>query len=167
MKIRITTLAVLTSGLLLCGASGQALEKAPVLSLVAAQKAAAACRALAVQKNWRMAIAIADAGANTVLFERMDRSFLGSSDIAVRKARTSANFPFPTSTAAELSHGKDGRPGVVPGFAWTPGVVTYGGGLPIMAGGAHIGGIGASGGSPEEDEQCAKAGLDAIKDLLK
>jgi glc operon protein GlcG len=116
---------------------------------------------------WGLASATPDAGANTVLFERMDRSFLGSSDIAVRKAKTSANFPFPTSTAAELSLGKDGKPGVVPGFAWTPGVVTYGGGLPIMAGGVHIGGIGASGGSPDEDEQCAKAGLDAIKDLLK
>ena len=70
MKIRITTLAVLTSGLLLCGASGQALEKAPVLSLDAAQKAAAACRTLAVQKNWRMAIAIADAPAQVAAPER-------------------------------------------------------------------------------------------------
>lgn len=167
MNIRFPTAALLAGGLLLCGASSQALDKAPVLSLEVAQKAAAACRALAAQKHWRMAIAVVDSGANTIVFERMDRSFLGSSDIAIRKARTSANFPFPTSMAAELSLGKDGKPGVVPGFAWTPGVVTYGGGLPVMAGNAHIGGIGASGGTPEEDEQCAKAGLDAIKDLLK
>lgn len=167
MKIRITPVAILTSGLLLCGASGQALEKTPVLSLELAQKATAACRALATQKNWRMVIAVADSGANTVLFERMDRSFLGSSDIAVRKAKASANFPFPTSAVGDLSLDKNGKPAAVPGFAWTPGVVTYGGGVPIMAGTAHIGGIGASGGSPDEDEQCAKAGLDAIKDLLK
>ncbi|WP_428423701.1 GlcG/HbpS family heme-binding protein [Methylibium sp.] len=167
MRIRITTVAVLTGGLLLCGASGQALEKTPVLSLEVAQKAAAACRALAAQKNWRMAVAVVDSGANTIVFERMDRSFLGSADIAVRKARASANFPFPTSAVGDLSLDKNGKPAPVPGFAWTPGVVTYGGGLPIMAGAVHIGGIGASGAAPEEDEQCAKAGLEAIKDLLK
>jgi glc operon protein GlcG len=31
----------------------------------------------------------------------------------------------------------------------------------------HIGGIGVSGGTADQDEECAKAGLDAVADDLK
>ena len=31
----------------------------------------------------------------------------------------------------------------------------------------HIGGIGVSGGSADEDEMCSQAGIDAVKDQLK
>jgi uncharacterized protein GlcG (DUF336 family) len=55
----------------------------------------------------------------------------------------------------------------VPGLADIPGVVTFAGGLPILVGGVQVGGIGVSGGSPDEDEQCAAAALDAVKDALK
>jgi uncharacterized protein GlcG (DUF336 family) len=40
--------------------------------------------------------------------------------------------------------------------------VIFGGGLPIVADGVRIGGIGVSGGSAEQDEECARAGLKAI-----
>ena len=46
-----------------------------------------------------------------------------------------------------------------------PGIVAFAGGLPIMTEGKmHIGGIGVSGGTSDQDETCAQAGLDAIKD---
>jgi glc operon protein GlcG len=49
-----------------------------------------------------------------------------------------------------------------------PGIIAFAGGLPIMsAGGAHVGAIGVSGGTADQDEQCAQAGLDAAKDALK
>ena len=38
----------------------------------------------------------------------------------------------------------------------------FGGGLPIVEEGTLIGGIGVSGGSAEQDEDCARAGLAAI-----
>ena len=38
----------------------------------------------------------------------------------------------------------------------------FGGGLPIVQDGMRIGGIGVSGGSAEQDEECARAGLAAI-----
>ena len=38
----------------------------------------------------------------------------------------------------------------------------FGGGLPIVADGQRIGGIGVSGGSAEQDEACACAGLKAL-----
>jgi glc operon protein GlcG len=55
----------------------------------------------------------------------------------------------------------------VPGIADFPGIVTFAGGLPIITvNKMQIGGIGVSGGSSDQDEQCAQAGLDAIKDDL-
>ena len=41
-------------------------------------------------------------------------------------------------------------------------LVVFGGGLPIRAGGVLIGGIGVSGASEAQDEECARAALDAI-----
>jgi uncharacterized protein GlcG (DUF336 family) len=38
-------------------------------------------------------------------------------------------------------------------------LVIFGGGIPIQQGDHVIGGIGVSGGSEEQDEICAKAGL--------
>jgi uncharacterized protein GlcG (DUF336 family) len=48
------------------------------------------------------------------------------------------------------------------GIAARPRLVIFGGGLPIVADGVRIGGIGVSGGSAEQDEECARAGLKAI-----
>jgi uncharacterized protein GlcG (DUF336 family) len=49
-----------------------------------------------------------------------------------------------------------------------PGIIAFAGGLPIMTEGkVHIGGIGVSGGTSDQDETCAQAGLDAVKDSLK
>ena len=81
---------------------------------------------------------------------------------------SSANFPFPTRVFGELAFGKDGKPGAVPGIANVPGLITFAGGLPVMtANKAHIGGIGVSGGTADQDEECAKAGLDAVQNDLK
>jgi uncharacterized protein GlcG (DUF336 family) len=47
------------------------------------------------------------------------------------------------------------------GFSNRPRLVVFGGGLPIGQG-DWIGGIGVSGASESEDEECARAGLVAI-----
>lgn len=147
--------------------AAQALDRVPVLSLDVAEKAAAACRQLATQKSWRMNIAVVDAGANTILFQRMDAAFLGSGEIALRKAEASAKTPFPTRMFEELSFGKDRKGGVMPGMASAPGFLAIPGGFPIKVGDTLVGAIGVSGSMPDNDEACAQAGLDAIKDLLK
>ena len=87
---------------------------------------------------------------------------------ADRNLARSANFPFPTRTFSELAFGKEGKPGTVPGIADVPGIITFPGGLPIMtANKVQIGGIGVSGGTSDQDEDCAKAGLDAVENDLK
>lgn len=165
-----TQLAIFVSStLLVCFQTPvQALEKIPALSLEAARKIAAGCEAKAREAGWKMNIAVVDSGANMVVFERMNGAFLGSGDIARHKAETSAKFPFSTRFVEELSYGKDRKGGgAVPGLAHTPGVVAFAGGLPVMAGTTHLGGIGVSGGTADEDELCAKAGLDSAKDMLQ
>jgi glc operon protein GlcG len=156
------------ASLILCGSAATALETKPVLTLDLAKKMAAACEAKAKQENWRMNIAVVNDGANLVYFEHMDGAFLGSIYISQHKAMTSANFPVPTRTFGEIAFGKEGKPGVVPGIADVPGIITFAGGLPVMTGNkVHIGGIGVSGGTADQDEECAKAGLAAVADDLK
>jgi len=105
-----------------------------------------------------MNIAILDAGANLKYFLRQDDAFLGSVKIAELKANTSASFPFSTKQIGEITKN-------IPGIAFVPGIVTFEGGLPIKTGGGeHIGSIGVSGGTGEQDAEVARA---AIGELLK
>lgn len=140
---------------------------AQAVELETAKSMADACEAKAAEEGWRMNIAVVDAGADLVLFRRMEGAFLGSIDIAQMKARSSAMFPFPTRGLGEIAFGKEGQPGGTPGLAFVPGLAAFPGGLPVMtAGGEHIGAIGVSGGTGDQDEACAQAALDAVKDRL-
>ncbi|OWV37158.1 GlcG/HbpS family heme-binding protein [Mameliella alba] len=165
MKIKLNIAAFI--GATLISAHGAvALESAPVLDMDTALKIAGGCRALAEAEGWRMNIAIVDRGANLVVFHRMDGAFLGSGGIAIGKAKTSANFPFSTRFVGELAYGVDGATPVVAGLDEVDGIIAFAGGLPIRAGEFHIGGIGISGDSADNDEACAKAGLEAVfKDM--
>jgi uncharacterized protein GlcG (DUF336 family) len=92
----------------------------------------------------------------------MDDAFLGSIQIAQLKANTSASFPFSTKQVGEIAATR------VPGIAHVPGLVTFEGGLPIKtAAGAHIGAIGVSGATADQDGVCAQAALDAVAGDLK
>ncbi len=165
---RMFAAAAATAALMVCGSTAIAMESRPFLGLDLAKKMIAACEAKAKQQNWKMNIAVVDDGANLVAFERMDGAYLGSVQVAQSKAMTSARFPFSTRMFGELAFGKEGKPGMVPGIANFPGIVTFAGGLPIMtAGKAQIGAIGVSGGTSDQDEQCAQAAIDAVADDLK
>jgi len=154
-------------GLVICSSAGMTAQTKPALGLDTAKKMVAACEAKAKQEGWKMNIAVVDDGANLIAFERMDGAYLGSVQVAQHKAITSANFPFSTRMFGELAFGKEGKPAAVPGIADFPGIVTFAGGLPIMtANKVQIGGIGVSGGTSDQDELCAQAGLDAVKDEL-
>ena len=105
-------------------------------------------------------VAVVDAGGNLAAFLRMPGGFLHSIDIAIDKAYTAAGFGLPTSawTTALESHSAAVREGL----PRRPRMVCFGGGLPIRNEGKLIGGIGVSGGSEDQDEGCARAGLTAI-----
>ena len=83
--------------------NANAVEMRPVLTLEMAKKMAQACEDRASQEGWRMNIAIMDAGGNLIYFQRMDRAFLKSIEIAILKAETSAGFPFSTKVVEEIA----------------------------------------------------------------
>ena len=139
----------------------------PVLSLEVAKKAADACEAMALEKGWKIDLAIVDDGAHLVLFRHMNGSPLISREIAVRKAETAARIPRPTRALGERAYGTADKPAEAPGLAAVGGLTLFPGGLPIKSGEIPIGGIGVSGVTGDQDEECAQAGLDAIAGVLK
>jgi uncharacterized protein GlcG (DUF336 family) len=104
-------------------------------------------------------VAVTDSAGLLAGFLRMPGSFLHSIDIAIDKAYTAASAGFPTSQWMDVLQGD---PALMTGLPLRPRLVMFGGGLPVVAHGALIGGIGVSGGSAVQDEDCARAGLKAI-----
>ncbi|MGH6644990.1 MAG: heme-binding protein, partial [Bradyrhizobium sp.] len=78
---------------------------------------------------------------------------------APQKAYTAAAFGAPTADFATMA-GSD--PALLASLLKVENVTLLGGGLPIVSGGVPIGGIGASGGSTEQDIEVATAGLAAL-----
>ena len=144
-------------------------EQKPVMDLALAKNMADACEAKKATTDWRpLNIAIVDAGADLIYFVRQDGAFLGSIDIAINKAVSAAMIPFPTRAIGELAYGKDGNPGALPGVATVDFLVPFPGGLPIRTESGHlIGAIGISGATGDQDEECALAAIEAVKDSLK
>lgn len=131
----------------------------PVVSWEAALQAATEAVRHAMKIGVRVNVAVADSGGNLAAFLRMPGAFLHSIDIAIDKAYTSAGFGFPTAQwPAIFRDDADMRTA----FPVRPRLVAIGGGLPIVEDGTCIGGIGVSGASAEQDEECARAGLQAI-----
>lgn len=154
-------IALAAAGICAVALNVQAQEMKPMLTQALAKKMADACEAKAVAEGWKMVIAVVDDGGQLKHYTRMDNSFLISVRISQLKANTSAGVPVSSRKFGEIS--KD-----VKGLELVPGTAAFPGGLPIMtASGKHIGGIGVSGASGDQDEQCAQVGLDAVKDLLK
>ena len=149
-------------------ADGHKLKKVPVMNLELAKKMIIACELKQKNTDWNpLNIAIVDSGSNLVAFSRQDGAFLGSIDIAINKAKSSVLIPYPTRAIADISYGKDGNPGRVPGLSTVDFLVPFAGGLPIRTkNGDLIGAIGVSGATADQDEECAQASIDAVSKLL-
>ena len=113
-------------------------------------------KALGVKMN----IAIVDAGGNLIAFSRMDNAWLGSVDIAIKKAKTAIFFNMPTGEIGKLS--QPGKPLYNIEHS-NGGLITFPGGVPIQNGqNVLIGGIGVSGSTVENDHEVAMAGVNAV-----
>lgn len=108
----------------------------------------------------KMNIAVVDAGGNLKAFVRMDGAYLGSIDIAIKKARTSRFFDAPTGALGTMT--QPGGP--LFGLEETnDGLVTFAGGLPLKnSKGVVVGAVGVSGSSVENDLAVAEAGAAAF-----
>jgi glc operon protein GlcG len=124
-----------------------------------AKKAAAAALAEARKNNWTMAAAIVDTAGDLVYFEKLDGTQAASVNIAVDKARSAARFKRPTKALQDvLAAGGEGLRLIA-----LQGAVPVEGGLPLLMDGKIVGAIGLSGGTSQQDGQCAKAGADLVK----
>jgi uncharacterized protein GlcG (DUF336 family) len=131
------------------------------ITLDQAHAAVAAAKAKAEQLNTRMDIAVVDAGANLKAFVRMDGAWLGSIDIAVKKARTARFFDMNTGEIGKLSQPSGSLYNIEHSNG---GLITFPGGVPLVdADGQVIGAIGVSGSTVENDHAVAEAGAAAIK----
>ena len=130
------------------------------ITLEQAEKAVAAAKAKAKEMGTLMNIAVVDSGTNLVAFAKMDGAWLGSIDIAQKKARTARYFNMETGEIGKLS-----QPG---GSLFNiehsnNGLITFPGGVVIKnSEGEIIGAIGVSGDAVENDHKVAAAGAAAI-----
>lgn len=125
----------------------------------AAHNAAAAAVDKATALGLKINVALVDRAGLAMAFLRMNDAFIHSIAIAEDKAFTAASFGFPTRDWMQLMADD---PALREGMVQRERLVIFGGGLPIMVDGQLVGGIGVSGGTAEEDELCALAGLTAI-----
>ncbi|HNP30220.1 MAG TPA: heme-binding protein [Nitrospirales bacterium] len=133
----------------------QLLEK-KTLSLQAAKKVAAAAETDARTKGARVVIAVVDEGGHLLLLERLDDTQVASVDVGIGKARTAAIFRRPSKVFEDqIRNGRIAALGL-------PGVTALQGGVPIIVDHQVIGAIGVSGETPQQDEDIAMVGAQAL-----
>src|SRR3954468_19335325 len=114
-----------------------------MITLADARRIIAAAEAKAQEIGQPMNIAVVDAGGNLVAHVRMDRAWMGSIDISIKKAWTARAFDVqPTDLAGPSPSGdpffwihasNDGR------------VMIFAGGVPLKTGTEVVGAVGVSG----------------------
>ncbi|AMO22178.1 hypothetical protein GCM10027034_24820 [Ramlibacter solisilvae] len=132
----------------------------PEAALRAAQAAMQRC----AQGGYQVAVAVSDRAGHPLVMLR-DR-FAGphTPDTAANKAYTAVTFKMDTLAFARATQASEASSGI----RQLPRVVAIGGGLPIEAAGALVGGIGVSGApGGDADDACARAGIAAIRDDLE
>lgn len=133
----------------------------PVLTLDGARIALSAAEAHAKEINVPMNIAIMDNACHLLAFARMEGAKFTSINIAIDKAYTAAGHRAPTSIYKEnvwpggpafgINNSNGGR------------FMTIAGGIPILQDGIVVGAIGCSTGTPSQDEDVAKRGVEAVE----
>src|SRR5882757_3572689 len=125
-----------------------------------AKRVIAAAEKKAAEIGQPMNIAVADEGGNLLAHVRMDNAWIGSIDIAQKKAFTSRAFDISTKDLAQHSQSGGQFFGI---HASNHGkIMIFAGGIPLRQAGKVVGAIGVSGGSGEQDHKVAEAGAAAF-----
>ena len=130
------------------------------VTLAEARTIIAAATKKAEEIGQPMNIAVVCSGGYLLAFERMPKAWLGSVDIAQKKAFTSRAFDIETGTLGTLSQSGDQFFGI---HASNDGkIMIFAGGIPLLRDGEVIGAIGVSGGLGAQDQAVAEAGAAAL-----
>lgn len=131
------------------------LSKQYTLSLEQSVQIAQACIEHSKQLQIKTCVALCDPHGNPILFYRMEGALLVSTELAPKKAYTAVSLNMSTEEAKQFMD------------RYTPHLdqatenklVFFGGGFPIRINKQLIGGLGVSGGLPEQDQTIATYGL--------
>ena len=131
-----------------------------MITLEDARRVVSAAEEKAREIGQPMDIAVLDGGRNLKSFARMDNAWLGSIEIAIDKAYTSTSFELSTEDLA--SQAQPGQPLFGINTTNNSRVVIFAGGIPLQRDGQVVGAVGVSGGTPDQDQQVAEAGVAAF-----
>ncbi|MDF1590363.1 MAG: heme-binding protein [Desulfobacterales bacterium] len=136
------------------------MKMVPKLTMEDARVMMQAAEKKAAEIGVDMDIAVTDDGGHLMMFHRMDNARVTSIDIAINKAFTAAAARKSTRAYGEV--GRAGGPAF--GIHTSNGgrFMLIAGGLPIFWDDQIVGGMGCSSGTPDQDEEVARAGIDAL-----
>src|ERR1700732_4549431 len=139
----------------------RALPRSPALDLAleAAKVIVDAC------KGYHVGVSIIDSAGTPKLYYIPDGTDGSHAYTGFRKAYTALTFKMPTSQVTALAKTD---PSAVERIKADPNMLSFAGGMLLMAGDEVIGAIGVSGAEPSaKDEECGLVGINKIKDRLK
>ena len=130
------------------------------VTLAQAQKIIAAAEKKSKELDVKMDIAVVDAGANLTAFARLDGAWLGSVDIAIKKAKTARYFDMNTGEIGKLSQPGESLFNIEHS---NNGLITFPGGVPLKnQNGEIIGAVGISGSTVDNDHAVANYAAESI-----
>ena len=111
----------------------------------------------AEERGMTMSFAVVERLGNLVAVHKMDNASILFPDWAIRKAFTASSFA--TSTTALADRIMTNKMSYAFYLKSDPRLMYIKGGIPIVEGEECIGAVGVSGGTDEQDEECAEAAL--------
>lgn len=139
-------------------------ESGKRMTLSLAKKLAEKVEAKAKEIGVNAVVAVSNSSARPVLVECMDDSYIASYDVAFQKAYTVVALKMSTTELKKLSQPGGSLYGIQ--FTNNGQIVIFGGGVPLIANGKIIGGLGVSGGSEEQDTFLAEYGGSIFEGLI-
>ncbi len=127
------------------------------LTLAEANRMVQAAIAKAGELNIKLSVSVCDAGGHLLAFNRMEGASLVSATAAQGKAVVSTHFGRASGTVQADSP-------VIQAILATQGgrMIPAQGALPVYRNDELIGAIGGSGGTSQQDEDCAQSGISAL-----
>ncbi|WP_174764503.1 GlcG/HbpS family heme-binding protein [Alicycliphilus denitrificans] len=158
------TIALLATAAIAGAANAQAVRTEKNMSLELASQIATHSIAACAANGYAVAATVVDRAGQVRAQLRADNAGPHTLEASRLKAYTSASAKNSTSAIME---GSQKNPGAA-NLGQIPGYLLLGGGLPVKAGNEVIGAVGI-GGAPggHLDEQCAKAAIDQVQELLR
>lgn len=125
------------------------------LSPAIANKIVVAAVKACTKRGYKVSASVVSRDGNLAAFLRNPLSGPHTIKVSQRKAFSSSSLQAATS---QMSSRQD--------LNYAPGILLIVGGVPINFGGHFYGAVAVAGAEPETDEKCARAGIDAVAEIM-